>query len=311
VNPLRDDDLLAMIARHSRDMVRAATRIEEPAAERASAAAARVRWAELDVKATARAIEGLVERAVPDPAEVLASVRAPFEDAIRETILATKRAQGRATPRVEKAGEIKVTFDLQDKRVLEKMRKSTDFYFRDEDGRRRLKLSEKARAIAARGVKQGLDSKTIGRDLSRAMAKQGVYASSESYWRNVASIWMVRARTYGQLRSFQDANVSAYEWRTVGDEIVCPACEFMEGRQFGVDQGVRRIDGKGDVRVRTPFMQSGKTPGGKTVLYIGRGDTRTVVATNGRGWDSYRLERAGLCVPPLHGHCRCVLEPVL
>jgi hypothetical protein len=128
-----------------------------------------------------------------------------------------------------------------------------------------------------------------------------------------------------------ESGIEEFEFEAVLDEVTTNVCRMMHGRRFSVGPGLRRFaeveqaKDPEDVKDLQPWITQGKTEDGGTVLfYRSRGAAKFVAGVDesavgerdksgkfsnvlGRG----AMERAGMTTPPLHGHCRSTVLPVL
>jgi len=107
---------------------------------------------------------------------------------------------------------------------------------------------------------------------------EGVYADARGARAEmIARTETTRASTKATLEAWRQSNVvTSKEWWTAEDERVCPWCNSMHGKQFGIDNN-----------------------------FFDKGDNLNI---EGRelSFDKYSVDG-----PPLHPSCRCMLVPVL
>lgn len=219
--------------------------------------------------------------------------------------------------------DIELELTKVDQQIVRHAAESQGLYVRDALGNRIDSFGEKARDIVSSGLEQGLGREVIAGDLAEALTGA---ARADSYWKLIAGTFANRSRTYGQLRSYEDAAVDTYIFFSVMDSKTSEICRFMHGRRFSVKRALNRYalsaakgpEGVVDVM---PWVSSGTDGDGNDVLYFNRGEDRVTVAQvddSGEGvvdeQGSYskqlsdeELEAAGVTVPPLHGHCRSTI----
>jgi len=210
-----------------------------------------------------------------------------------------------------------------DQQIIQHAASSQGLFVRDALGNRLDSFDAKARSIVANGLEQGLGREAIAGDLGSALTE---VARADSYWKLIASTFANRSRTYGQLRSYEDAEVDAYVFQSVLDSKTSEICRFMHGRTFSVKRALNRYalsaskGAEGVVDVM-PWVSGGTDDDGNSVLYFKRGDQRVTVAqvdepaegeVDERGSYSKELsndelEASGVTVPPLHGYCRSTI----
>lgn len=255
---------------------------------------------------------------------------------IVETVILDKfGTMARASAEAAAGPAIVPTFDAVDERVIRHAATSQAAFVRDEFGRRAEVLSRTARGIVGKGIREGLDPKTIGSDLSRILGKQGL-GRSRAYWESVASIHMVRARSFGQLKGFEAAGVTRFQVVAMLDEVTTVQCRFMHGKVFDVAAGLDSYAevaaaGPESVAEIMPFLQFGKLKDaegnliGDDLVYYKQGDQRIPVAEVeenafgtkgevgkfGKTASEAQLAAAGIQTAPFHGRCRTTIRAVV
>lgn len=221
------------------------------------------------------------------------------------------------------------TFNAVDELVIQHMATSQALFIRNAYGRRGDAASKLARHIAATGVAQGLDKRDIGAAMKEAF-KGTAEDRAESYFRMAASVFLGRTRSYATVSSFAEAEIEASEWSCSMSETSCDACRHLDGEVFRVSEQVQsfldvaQADDPEEVKFRQPFVSKGKDADGEYLYFRERDGSRVEVARVAESAvgqrdkkGSYRslmgaaaLTAKGVCVPPLHGHCMCILVPV-
>lgn len=327
LDPLSDRGLLQRIRSLARALRRAVSKMERDA-----------------LKATIEELKGTDWLTLSDAARAnrivtaAASVFAAGEDisaVVEPKILDHFARMARDSAKAAGGTSIVPTFDAVDEGVIEHAALSQSHYVRNEFGARAEQLSRTARGIVGRGIRQGLDPTTIGGDLERILSKQGL-ARSRAYWDSVASIHMVRARSFGQLKGFDSAGIRRFVNMAVLDEATTRQCRFMHGREFEVSAGLSAYQavaeaGPESVVELQPFLQFGRLKDadgnltGDPVIYYKRGEERIEVAQvvedafgkkdeEGKfraTMDDGALSAAGVLTPPYHGRCRTTIRPVV
>ncbi len=222
---------------------------------------------------------------------------------------------------------IQPTLDLADRVAADHVAHSQVNYVRDALGKRAVAHSQKARSIVSAGLEAGLDRYDIAKQLS---AELGDLGRSDAYYQMVASTYVARARSWSTLRSYDEAGITAYEWSAVTDEISCDTCRLLDGRVFPVAPSLARmhqadlLDNPEEISNHQPWARTGINPAGERVVFYeasGRRQTLARVDESGVGKKdakgsfsgaktSSQMQAAGIGIPPVHGHCRCVILPV-
>lgn len=279
------------------------------------------------------------------PAE-LSEALADLSNRISQAPLLKKHRQrmiaslGRATEEVARlskriagpAVELTLTADQSD--IARHIGQDAMVFVTDEYGRRAAKLSQEARALIASGIEQGLSRTDIAADIGSAFQGR-LSGRSESYYEVVASSAASRARSYGQLLGYREAEIAMYQWESVLDQATCSICRFLHGQTFPVSSSLNRLEGA----VRNPDPEAGvndlpwyrvvggtSTPeglqGGEIYVAPRRGPLGPRVATvresavgQADRTGTYTrhaspMSVGGSTMPPAHGRCRCTTIPV-
>lgn len=215
-NPLEEEGYEELVQRLRRSLFRGMQE-DEIAVMKDYLAALQVDWVVLSAAAVEAAlIEAAAELAALDAlAPVMGALVADdFENMILSTRKALQSTYGDA---------IIGTTTRVDTVAIEHAATSQAHFFRNEVGKRQISYSETGRKIVSRGIADGLDSATIGKDLAAELgAKQ--LKRSVAYYQNVASIHMSRARSFGQLTGYQQAGFREVEFVASLDEVTTNQC---------------------------------------------------------------------------------------
>ncbi len=323
LDPLVDSDFLVMVERLSASL-KSSTGPTEGAAIRRSLRALDVDWENLSAAQRDRAFvaaDVAIGRAFPG---VVRAVRIQLQGPRGAMFGPTRRSWARRsrTRAFPRAITISPQLSATDRVAERLVRTSSTNFVRDELGRRRDDLSEKAREIVARGLDQGLGRDVIARDLAAAFGDRIV--RSEAYYEVVAGAYMNRARTYSSLLSFQDAGVENYVFEAVLDEVTTDICRFYHGQTFSTSKGIEamnrtlELEDPEQIKDVSPWLRTGKSPDGTRNIFFMRGGQRVRVAqidrsgvgnrddvgSYSRAMTPRQLEAAGIPFPPLHGRCR-------
>ena len=227
-------------------------------------------------------------------------------------------------------GQPDPVFEGIDPEVADHARTASQFYIRDATGR--IVDGPVAQAIrdkVAEGVRDGLDQRTIAGDIGKVVAGTTA-ARSRDYLVMASSVATARARSYGVLKSFEEALITTTRFVAVLDEVTSQVCRFMHGRTFQVSRQLQRFMDVarapiGDVTKLQPFMRVGRTDDGQRGVGIRDATTKdfipvATITRSGLGVNddpgefralvsADRMMALGCCTPPLHPHCRSVLVP--
>jgi hypothetical protein len=319
LDPLDARDFLVIVQRLARALS-GVSRDAEAAALRRALAALDVDWPTLSAAARDQVVRAAQQALGDLPAKVLPRVDQIFEIEAPSLVARSRRATARRF-----GLHIGATTTRTDDRIAAFVRRSEANFIRDQYGRRRDELGQRARDIIAVGLEQGLGRDEIVADLSAGLAP--IASRGKPYWEVVAMSFANRGRTYAQLAAFDDAGVERYRFDAILDQVTSHVCRFMHGRQFSVRRAMLRFDeveGARDpeaIAALQPWMRVGSDGAGSQVLFYERGGRRRVVAQidepavgrsdqvgrYSRALSNDQLEAAGLMAPPLHGRCRSTL----
>lgn len=211
------------------------------------------------------------------------------------------------------------------KGIVGDLRDSQMVYVRDSYGQRADRFDKVARDVVASGMERGLGRDDISEELSTQLSPLGVERGT-NYWNLIATDFSNKSRTVSQLNTFKDAGIEMYIYDAVLDEATSEICRLLHGRTFSVAKATKKMNAAlalrnpEDIRNAMPWVQADGNS-----LYFQRGETRHDVATvhefgegtkdkigtYGNVMSRAALEKAGVVVPPRHGHCRSNLLAAL
>ncbi len=321
LDPLDPVDFLVMVERLSASM-RTSTGPIEASAIRRALRALDVDWPNLSAAQRDRAFDAARVALGSATPGVVRAVRTSIRGPRGAMFGRTRRSMARALPRTL---TIPLSLSQRDLRAERIVRTSTTNFVRDELGRRRDDLSERARETVARGLEQGLGRDEIARDLRVAMGSRIV--RGEGYYEVVAGAYMNRARTYSQLLTLQDAGVERYVFEAILDEVTTDICRFYHGQTFTTSKGIESMDrvlaleDPSEISNENPWLRTGRSADGTRSIFFERNGRRTRVAqidrsavgtrdrtgSFSRTLSTRQLENAGIPYPPLHGRCRSTI----
>lgn len=193
------------------------------------------------------------------------------------------------------------------------------------------RLTEQLKRKIKEGVKLGLRSDEIAKDLKALVSDLGI-EQDLGYWTVVANNALNTARQYGLMSGFARAGIEKYEWSSVMDERTTPICRYLDGKIFNVSDGLRAFDRIKDLKDQDPRAVATVLPfvrervnsagileyrvaGRRSSLVVsviedarGKKDVRGVFED---GMDIEALVSNGLLLPPIHHLCRSTVLPVL
>ena len=319
LDPLDRRDFLVIVERLSRALA-GASREAEADALRKALAMLDVDWPQLSSRARDEVLRAARHAVAGVADQVLPRVEHVFEVEAKNVVDRTRRSAVRQF-------SLRIVADTTrtDARIATFVRTSEAHFIRDEYGRRRDELGQRARDIVAAGLEQGLGRDDIAADLSAALTP--VISRGKPYWNIVATSFANRGRTYTQLAAFDEADVEHYRFEAVLDSVTSEVCRFMHGREFSVERARKRFDeveqtdDSEAIANLQPWMRVGVDSAGNQILYYERARRRRMVARVdepsvgasdrvGRyssALSTDQLQAAGVTVPPLHGRCRSTI----
>lgn len=195
---------------------------------------------------------------------------------------------------VSREMEVTMSFSLADQDGIAGLHESGLFWVGDFYGRH---FDEELlkRKIKQFVFEEGLSYEAAGKELKRIFGEH--LERSELYWQGLASTVSTRARSFGALEAMSELGVVSYEYINPQDERTSDICRALDGKIFSV-KGAVALKQK-LLNAKTPEEVKEITPWPKvTELYRKSGVIKT----------SEQLLAQGIAWPPLHFHCRSVIE---
>jgi SPP1 gp7 family putative phage head morphogenesis protein len=273
-----------------------------------------------DLVARAMAASGRATASVPKRVKVVFGRKA-------DQIVAATRRDARGRQRLS----IGADFNAVDRRIVDHVASSQALFVTDEYGRRQDEAGQRARAVVARGIEQGLGRDDIAADLHRELG-QVLTGRSARYWNVVSSAFTANTRSYGQMSSYAEAGIDRYRVSAVLDEATTDTCRFLDGKVLSVRAALDRFDqveqltDPDAIKSALPWVreETDETTGRRR-LFVTRGADRQPLAEverSGMGRRDDRgsfvgalaesqLDELGIGFPPYHGHCRTTTVPII
>jgi hypothetical protein len=297
LDPLVDDDYVTLTNRWG-SALRSAAEDEEDEFDLAVAALETITPEDKEKKFSAlkAALAALALLAIPSTTQALVAKLGPF---IKD---------GKASTLSKYGLEIPAGPSAADKKTGAFLLSSQGAFTNQEYVRRAADLDKLLRSMWDKGIEQGLSVASIGVLLVRA-AEIYESARNKGYWSVTANALANRARTSTQINAFSEAGITMVRFVAVIDGATCETCEFMNGRTAPVDALARTqhvtedLTDPDEIRDAQPWLAHDKTG-----IYYKRGGERIDVVSD---VTTEELVKDGLFSPPIHGRCRCGLEPVL
>lgn len=307
LDPLKPKDFLAIVSRLS-SALRSATKGTETEALKSALDTLDVDWPSLSEGQKFR-----VYIAAKEELKKFKAATALAETVVsRSTIVEASRASAVRTYGLK----IPAAFADNGKALSKLMVTSQMVYIKDEYGRRVDAFDQLARKVVASGLENGLGREDIGADLKSEMNKLQVNRS-KNYWDLIASDFANKSRTISQIYSMDEAGITEYVFSAVGDEVMCSACGFMDGKSWSVpliktqlDYALQLHDPE-DIQDVRPFLKAGQINGREVAYYEKYGERFVAAERSGSGFKQLisdsSLFDAGVTICPLHSRCRCTI----
>lgn len=304
-------------------MIAKATSGPERDAMRAMAKKLDQDWPTLTSAQRAAVIASAAKHIIGIPELVVGKVQKAIAVQMTEIVRIAKRDTGR----VHRL-QINPSFTARDERIIRFASESQGSYITDKYRNRAFSFEQRARDIVSKGLSDGMGRKDIGAILRQKLVDPAL-RTSEAYWETVASVHTARARSWGQLAGFQDAEITEFEVEALLDEVTTDQCRFLHGKRFSVAKAVERyqqVEESQDpeaVKKLQPWIKVGQNDAGDRVLFVDRGASRKVIASvteSGVGvadkmgsfattMNEAALQKLGIGTPPYHGRCRTTIVP--
>lgn len=152
------------------------------------------------------------------------------------------------------------------------------------------------------GIVEKVYAQGLGKTQAAALLKTQfgeTFARSDSYWELLAGTMATRSRVHGQLSTLEVIGITEYEFVNPDDERTSRICRRLNGRIFTVRRAVEIRDAV--VRAKTPDAVKAIAPWPRE---------KDLVNRRGRELTDAELAAKGICMPPLHGHCRSHIDAV-
>jgi hypothetical protein len=165
------------------------------------------------------------------------------------------------------------------------------------------------------GLDEGLNYKVVVADVIKALPEK-VSKVQKNYLEVTAQNVLARARSYGQLATYQDAGIKYIKASSVLDERTTPFCRFIDGQILSVEPMFQyynqAVAQDADPREAFPWVKekTDKTSGVSSFSFQdSNGKNQTfATGTDGnysykKGWNSEKIQGFGV-FPPYHARCR-------
>lgn len=278
------------------------------------------RWDKMPAAERERVIQAAAEGLRDVPKVVVPKVAEVLRGELPGIVQAAKAATGTAVDAV-----VARSLNAQDQKIVDFAANSQGSYITDQYGVRATAYEQQARTIVADGLEEGLGREEISERLTSQLSG-AMLGRASSYWDQVASIHVARARSYGQMAAYTEAGIEKYTISAARDEVTCVICRLMNGKTFTVGSSMQSfldVESSGDpkaVEDEQPFIKVGRTDEGARFLYAESYGTTHMLAhvisdATGERNDDGRygkvappatFETAGCQTPPFHGRCRCL-----
>jgi SPP1 gp7 family putative phage head morphogenesis protein len=329
LDPLDPDDYLVIVNRLSNALT-GISRESEAEVLRNAVKILDVDWKTLSARQR-KAVVGAISESIREvPKKINPSITRELDVRGRRVVRGTRRSVKQEI-QANVDARIGVSLTLRDQRIIDHIANNQAFFVTDEYGRRADTFSKNARNIVARGLDQGLSQREIGKMLNDSMGSTLGPRRSRNYWNMLASVYVSRSRSYGQLVSYTEAGIEKYRFEAILDERTTDTCRMLHGKVYDVAPAMRSHLGvlestdPGSVVDRMPFIREGRDRNGNKIMYVrySNGTRVTVgtvketgVGTTTRGTytgviGNRAMQEMSIDNPPLHPHCRSTIVAII
>jgi SPP1 gp7 family putative phage head morphogenesis protein len=139
-------------------------------------------------------------------------------------------------------------------------------------------------------------AKALEEMLGKVSVPSGFIGTDAKYFEGLAANTTTNARVRGQIRSFSDIGITAYEIVNPMDERTSDICQYMNGKVFQVSDAEAQIAKTGAARSPAAVRAAHPWLSADEIQEIGdNGGTKA-------------LAEAGLALPPYHFRCRSTVD---
>jgi|GEM_PF-1773851 len=179
-------------------------------------------------------------------------------------------------------------YKVIDRKAEKWLKKDNKFWVRDvwDEG-----LGDRIASKTNSALQEGLGRKELAKRLKADLAQ---FAEPTSYWETVSSASMTRARAFGAVSGFVEADAKSFKFVSVIDERRTEICKHLHGRTWTIDVAVKQATSVMDAK--TPDEMKAASP------WLPEAEVLAM--------DDAELAAAGVTSPPLHGRCRSTLVAV-
>jgi hypothetical protein len=174
------------------------------------------------------------------------------------------------------------------------------------------KLREGLRVLVKPAITEGIGRTAAGKKIREAVGTSlrgisipgGFRGNDATYFEGLAANTMTNARVRGQIRSFDDLELTTYQIMNPDDERTSLICRHMVGKQFQTSQAVAHIEKLSGAK--NPAFVKQHHPWLSYRQLVDISSKVGHVSTK----DSNALAKAGLPLPPYHFRCRSTVDAV-
>jgi len=321
LNPLNQKDYL-VIERRLAKALNISGVAEEQAIIEATSNMAGLDWGNMSEAARERTLDAARRTVAASGAKVLPRSRGVL-DVEGERIIGETRKATKKRYRLD----IETSTTDFDKQIGNHIVSSQANFSTTEFGVRVDAFADESRRIVERGLELGEGRIDIGQRLHDQARVNGI-ARKRGYWDVVAGSFANRGRTFAQLSSYQDADITRYVIDAVMDEATTDICRFLHGQTFTVGSGIAKfnevdtLEQPEAMKDVTPWVRTTTVDGQLEMSYKTGGETfsvgRVLESAVGKPDESGRfgntlsgdqLAQRGISFPPFHGFCRSSVVP--
>ena len=241
-------------------------------------------------------LDDVLEAAGGDVDAVVAALGEEFKGIgkVLEPLVSDKVGVAYDTERVAvmRSGAISeaASFDVVDVAAKEWLDKDTVYWV--DNAYDRVIGKRVATVVSDVAVEQGLGTRAAAQALREQLPPELLGKKPRGYFEVVASSATTRARTFGAIASFEQANIASAQYISVLDQVTSRICRELDGRVY-------RVEVLTELRDR--MLEADSPEAAKEIM-------PWVPASSLQGKATEQLEAEGAIVPPAHGRCRSSLD---
>jgi len=176
-----------------------------------------------------------------------------------------------------------------DTKAIQQISNQQGWYLKDQMGKRSEALTKHGERIVKRGLKDGWGREQIAKELEGKLSGMwGKYG--RNYSMAVSSVALSRARSWSEIKSYQEVSIEQMEFQAILDEVTTEACRFADGQVISVNECSdlmergANVSNPEDIKTVNPFVNVRKDPEtGQRALFTATGTKIAEITRSGYG----------------------------